>query len=371
MRDVGLGLGFARIGVASAEPLEEGRRRLDRWLAAGLAGELDYMARSRHDPAALMPGVRSVIVGALAHGRFREPEAEAAPPMGSVAAYARGQDYHIVLRDKLHELGDALAARVGRSVRRRVCVDTAELLEREIAARAGVGFIGKNTMLIAPGLGSGFLLGELLVDVEIATGSPLPRGCGSCRLCLDACPTSAFVEAHELDARRCISYLTIEHHGTMAEELRPLVGPRVFGCDACQSICPYNSARAERSECRELDGRVPPEGVDLVALLGMGNSAHRKLVKRTAMRRTSRNVLGRNAAVALAGFEDEASRRALAGALVDHPSALVRAHAAWALGQQKRCEARDALERAAASDPDADVRRAAHEALGKLDPPRG
>jgi epoxyqueuosine reductase len=361
---IGAALGFARIGVAPAERLTAAATRLEHWLAEGLGDGLDYMPGERSDPGALLPGARSVVVGALAHGPFSPEPAE--PGRGQVAAYARGDDYHLVLKQRLRDLGAALANAAGRPVRGRLAVDTAPLLERELGVRAGIGFLGKNTMLIAPGLGSGFLLGELVVDLPIA---PAPQsvapGCGACRACLDACPTDAFVDAHRLDARRCISFLTIEAPGDIPVERRSEIGSRAFGCDACQSVCPYNASASPRPAAPELDGRVPVGGIDLRSLLSMGNAGYRKLVKRSALRRVTRDVLARNAAVALA--RDTAAVEPLSRALAAHPHAGVRRHAAWALGELGSDAARAALASASKADPDPSVRDAAAAALAALD----
>jgi len=364
LQRLGPELGFARIGVAPAHSLTEAATRLERWLADGLGAGLDYMSGERSDPRALLPEARSVVVVALAHGPF----ASADPGCGQVAAYARGVDYHLVLKERLRALGNALASVAGRPVRARLAVDTAPLLERELGVRAGIGFVGKNTMLIAPGIGSGFLLGELVVDIEIA---PAPRsvlpGCGACRACLDACPTHAFVGPHRLDARRCVSFLTIEQPLDIPVELRSGVGARVFGCDACQSVCPYNASPSPRPAAPELDGRIPTRGLDLLSLLSMGNAGYRKLVKRSALRRVTRDVLARNAAVALASAGEPSATEPLARALGSHPHAGVRRHAAWALGEQGSEAARAALASAAEADADPSVRDAAAAALAALD----
>jgi epoxyqueuosine reductase len=313
-------LGFHRVGIVPVEPA----RRHDvyaAWLAAGHAGEMAYLASSsdeRRDVRALMPEARTVVVVALAY----------AGADGAVARYARGPDYHLVMKDRLHALAERIAARAGRPVAARPCVDTAPVLERDLAERAGVGFVAKNTMLIAPGLGSYVVLGELLLDVEAApTGAEERPRCGACRLCLDACPTGAFVDAHTLDARRCISYLTIEHRGAIPRELRSKLGGMIFGCDVCQEVCPFNAAA--RDGAPELAARRAP---DLVALLDVGAAQFRRFVRRTALRRIHRAQLLRNVCVALGnvgGPEAVAPLRACYA----REAPLVRLHAAWALGR--------------------------------------
>ena len=339
--DLGRELGFARAAVVPIEPPR--RHALYRsWLASGHAGTMAYLAAPEHvaqrgDLRALLATARSLIVVALAYDR-----ADPIPPdallRGKIARYARGEDYHLVMRDRLVALADRIAAALGQPVASRPCVDSAPVLEREWAERAGVGFVAKNTMLIAPGLGSYVVLGELLVDAELAptapTAPPRPR-CGACRSCLDACPTGAFVDAYVLDARRCISYLTIEHRGAIPRELRPAIGTWVFGCDVCQEVCPFNAGSAAGEGAvdpglrpRSLDHALP----DLVALAARGANQLRRLVKRTALRRVPRDALLRNVAVALGNTGDPRAIPALVG-LLGHSAAVVRGHAVWALGE--------------------------------------
>jgi epoxyqueuosine reductase len=345
--ELGRELGFARAAVVPIEPPR--RHALYRsWLASGHAGTMAYLAAPEHiaqrgDLRALLATARSLIVVALAYDR-----ADPIPPdallRGKIARYARGEDYHLVMRDRLVALADRIAAALGRPVASRPCVDSAPVLEREWAERAGVGFVAKNTMLIAPGLGSYVVLGELLVDAELAEAAPneppRPR-CGTCRSCLDACPTGAFVDAYVLDARRCISYLTIEHRGAIPRELRPAIGTWVFGCDVCQEVCPFNAGAGAAAGAidpglrpRSLEHALP----DLVALAARGANQLRQLVKRTALRRVPRDALLRNVAVALGNTGDPRAIPALVG-LLGHAAAVVRGHAVWALGELGAAEA--------------------------------
>jgi epoxyqueuosine reductase len=271
------------------------------------------------------------------------PRSGLLPVTALVARYARGEDYHLVLKDRLRLLADRCAELSGRPVLARPCVDTAPLLEREAARRSGIGFSAKNTMTIAPGLGSYVLLGELLLDLELAPSAPIASGCGSCRSCLDACPTSAFVDAYTLDARRCISYLTIELQGPIPRPLRPAIGRWVFGCDICQEVCPFNHSPKPRPGDPGLAPRASLSDLDLCALLALGSAGHRRLVRRTALKRVSRARLQRNAAVALGNSGEPAVVPALAAALATNPSALVRGHCAWALGRIATDDARRAL----------------------------
>ena len=367
-----LELGFARVGFAPVTPFDEAASRLRTWLASGYHGELSYLedGDSRADPRALLPEAKTLVAVALS---YAEPpktvplraDREGPALVGSVARYARGEDYHLVMKEKLAALAERCESIIGRPLATRACVDTAPLLEHEVARRAGFGFSAKSTLTIVPGLGSYVVLGELLLDIELPASEPLKAGCGSCRACLDACPTGAFVSAHVLDARRCIAYLTIENAGPIPRELRALVGTRVFGCDVCQEVCPFNASSTPRPRAPELLPRTPLAVVDLVALLELGAAGYRKLVRRSALRRVTRDTLARNAAVALGNTRDERAVAPLEHALETHRSALVRAHAAWALGAlgELAASARPRLERAAEADLDADVREEARLAL--------
>ncbi len=349
-------LGFARAAIV---PIEAPRRHdlYTSWLARGHGGEMAYLAAPEHtgpraDLRALLDSARALIVVALAYDRA-DPVPADRLLRGRIARYARGEDYHLVLRDRLVLLADRIAAELGRPVASRPCVDSAPVLEREWAERGGLGFVAKNTMLIAPGIGSYVVLGELLVDAELAPTAPdtLPKPrCGSCRSCLDACPTQAFTDAYLLDARRCISYLTIEHHGVIPRELRPSIGTWVFGCDICQEVCPFNAGTGEPPDPlltpRSIEHALP----DLIALAAKGANQLRQFVRRTALRRVPRDVLLRNIAVALGNTGSEDAVPALV-ILLAHRNPLVRLHAAWALGHLKATAIL-----AAHTDDDHDVR---------------
>jgi len=367
-------LGFARVAIVPVEPPRR-HALYESWLAEGRAGEMAYLSTPEHlagraDLRSLLAGARSLIVVALAYDRA-DPVPGDRLLRGKIARYARGEDYHLVMRDRLVALADRLRDELGCVVATRPCVDSAPIHEREWAERGGLGFVAKNTMVIAPGVGSYVVLGELLVDCELAvTAPPLhdvpkPR-CGSCRACLDACPTRAFVDAYVLDARRCISYLTIEHAGPIPRELRPAIGTWVFGCDICQEVCPFNAGAGEPPDPalapRSLEHALP----DLIALAGIGANQLRGRVRRTALRRIPRAMLLRNVAVALGNTGDA---RALPP-LIDLLSArepIVRGHAAWALG---RLGARAPLEAACSRETDPDVVDEISEALRTPDPPR-
>jgi epoxyqueuosine reductase len=367
IRDAALELGFARVGFCPIEPFESASGALESWLAQGHHGEMAFMSgQSRTDPRTLLPQARTLVVVALAYDRDGTGDASrplvppsalspARRPRGSVARYARGADYHGVMKERLRKLADRCADLSGRAVLARPCVDTAPLLEREAARRAGIGFSAKNTMLIAPGLGSYTLLGELLLDVELTPSAPVVAGCGRCRLCLDACPTGAFVDAHTLDARRCISYLTIELKGPIPRELRRSIGRWVFGCDVCQEVCPFNQSPRPRAGDPDLAPRPESTELDLVALLELGSAGHRRMQRKSALGRVSRARLQRNAAVALGNAGDPGTVPALVAALTGNPSTLVRGHAAWALGQIGDAAAREALANAPGGERDSYV----------------
>ena len=332
--------GFHRVAIVPIEPARR-HAEYEAWLAAGHAGEMTFLASPTHveprrAPANLLPGARTLVVVALAYDRTDPPIAPSADGLvtlrGRIARYARGDDYHFVLREKLFAVARAVSGVIGRKVVARPCIDSAPVLEREWAERGGLGFIAKNTMLIAPGLGSYVLLGEMLLDVDAEPTAPLapPRSrCGSCRSCLDACPTGAFTDAFVLDARRCISYLTIEFQGVIPRELRAPIGTWIVGCDICQEVCPYNHGSGEPPSPelarRSVDHALP----DLLAMARRGTNGMRHFVKRTAMRRISLPQMLRNVAVALGNLGDPRALPALLE-LLGHRGPMVRLHAGWA-----------------------------------------
>lgn len=244
-------LGFERCGVAAAGPIARGEY-LREWLAAGRAGTMGYLHRrihSRLDPRELLPGARSVIVLALQY-RQPEPPTPNDRPRGKVAMYAWGEDYHTVVRDKLESLIACLKSELRDSFDSKACVDTSAVVERELAAAAGIGWIGKNTLVLNPDLGSYFVLGEIITTLELVPSAASVDHCGTCTRCLDACPTAAFPKPYEMDARRCISYLTIEHRGTIPPDLQGGMENWVFGCDICQQVCPFNREAPSTREPR-------------------------------------------------------------------------------------------------------------------------
>jgi epoxyqueuosine reductase len=322
-------LGFALAGIAPATA-SDGFVHLTDWLARGFAGEMNYMHRhgeARRHPAAVLPTVRSVVMVAM---NYTPVAIDDAPPLsGKVARYAVGADYHDVLRRQLGELlawvRHEMPGTEGRGV-----VDTAPLLERDFARRAGLGWFGKNTMLIHKRLGSYTLLGALLLDCELAADAPFETShCGSCTRCLDACPTSAFAGPFQLDARQCISYLTIELRGSIPEALRPGVGEWVFGCDVCQEVCPWNRKAPESTEPALAPGAVG-HTLDLVELLGLSEDEFQRRFCGTALWRSRRRGVLRNAAVVLGNRGDARALPALEKAQGD-ADPVVREAARWAI----------------------------------------
>jgi epoxyqueuosine reductase len=353
-------LGFDLIGVAPA-----GRAtRADafaRWVQAGQAGDMAYMTRDpqrRQDARVLMPDARSVIVVGLSHYTVDLPrEIKFDPARGLIARYAWGLDYHDVMTPRLRDLAQFIRGEAAREMQARVYVDTGPVLERDLAGQAGLGFTGKNTCLIHPRMGSWLFLGEIILDLELECDTPIGHvGCGSCTRCLSACPTDAFAAPYVLDARRCISYLTIELRGGIPRELRGAMGNRIFGCDDCQDVCPWplRFARptAERGFYPVDHDRAAPRLLDLI---GLDEKQFRERFRGTPIRRAGRRGLLRNVAVALGNWGDEAAVPALAAAL-DDVEPLVRSHAARALGQLPARGARRALDARRKIESDISVR---------------
>lgn len=337
-------LGFHRIGIVPIEPPARYDAYLE-WVEAGHHGSMAYMAAPDHvagrkDLLALADSARFVIVVALAYAKTGGVTEGGL--RGFVARYARGADYHLVMKRKLRELADAISSAVGDVVAARACVDTAPVLERELAERAGVGFVAKNTMLIAPGLGSYVVLGELLVDADVAPTATEREDsrCGSCRACLDACPTGAFAGAYVLDARKCISYLTIEHRGWIPRDLRQPMGTMVFGCDICQEVCPWNTRglREVPADTHGLRARVSPRPhwirPTLEWILQLTQDSWRREVRGTALRRAKYQGLLRNALVA-AGNSGDAALLPLLEQHATGSDAMLAEHARWAIERLK------------------------------------
>ncbi len=345
-------LGFSHIGVSGID-LRHAESGLQAWLAAGFHGSMDYMAAhgmKRARPAELVPGTVSVICARmdylprdfdLADGDWREREWARLqnPSEGIISVYARGRDYHKVLRSRLQKLADRIAADVG-PLGHRVFTDSAPVLEVEMATGANLGWRGKHTLMLSRE-GSMSFIGEIYVDLALPPTPPLPEDarCGTCSACVDACPTGAIVAPYRLDARRCISYLTIEHHGAIPEDLRPLIGNRIYGCDDCQLACPWNKF-AGKATLPDFDARPGMAGSSLLDLLAWDEAEFLRRTEGSPMRRIGHERWQRNIAVALgnalASHLPAAERMQMQAALQTlHPQAtpLVQTHIAWALAQ--------------------------------------
>jgi epoxyqueuosine reductase len=369
-------LGFELVGVTTPDPPPH-LEVFNDWLAAGRNAEMDYLATGRarlrrSDPRAILPECRSILVLGV---RYPTPKAEpvakqAANPRiyGRIASYAWGDDYHDVLPERLQALVGFIERLHGSSVPNRWYTDTGPVLERDLAQRAGLGWIGKNTCLIHPALGSYYLLAEILLGIELDIDPAMTTDhCGSCTRCLEACPTKCILPDRTLDARRCISYLTIELKGPIPHELRAQMGDWVFGCDVCQEVCPWNRRFATDEGQAVFPPRAGFHMPDLFQELALSAEAFNQKFKRSPVKRAKRRGYLRNVAVALGNQARHGSQRqqalaALQQALLKDPEALLRGHAAWALGQVGGLEARQALEQALSEEKDevvlSEIRRA-------------
>jgi len=363
LKTCALELGFNLVGITPAEPSPY----LDsyfHWVEAGMNGTMGYMARPdrqarRRDLSVILPGVKSLIVVGLDYASTVVPdEILHSPARGRIAAYAWGLDYHDILTPRLESLAEWLQAQSGQRINHRVYVDTGAILERSHAHQAGLGFTGKNTMLIHPLRGSMFFLGEILTDIEFDTYDLPGREthCGVCTRCLNACPTKAFPRPHVLDARRCISYLTIEHKSDIDKELRPLMGNWVYGCDVCQDVCPFQrfAAPSEEPAFYPPDlNHIAPKIVDLLAL---DDATFHQRYYGSPIYRIKRERLVRNACIAAANWGHGYAVLPLQTLLLSDPSPLLRTHAAWALYQIMGEDSRRFLQHKLLSETDAHVR---------------
>jgi epoxyqueuosine reductase len=339
LKGMALALGFDEVGIAGID-LAGDEECLLEWLAAGFHGELHYMQRfgaRRARPAAITAGTVRVISVRLDYwpGSARPAQTVLADPsLGYVSRYALGRDYHRLMRHRLQQLADQIGQRIG-PFGYRVFVDTGPVLEKPLARNAGLGWIGKHTNLISRHYGSYFFLGELYTDLELPIDPPASDHCGSCAACIPACPTGAIVAPYRLDARRCISYLTIELKGTIPEELRKPIGNRIYGCDDCQLVCPWNKFARVTS----VPGFEPRHGLDaprLTSLIAWSASEFDAHFQGSPIRRIGHERWLRNVAVALGNAPAEPAVQQALEARADHPSALVREHVGWALAQQQR-----------------------------------
>ncbi|MGJ7522553.1 tRNA epoxyqueuosine(34) reductase QueG [Variovorax sp. LT1P1] len=337
-------LGFSQIGVAGID-LSSAEAGLMQWLAQGFHGEMHYMAAHgmrRARPAELVPGTVSVITARMDYLPRATPDDWQAvefdrltrPGEAIVSLYARGRDYHKVLRNRLAKLAERIAQEVG-PFGHRAFTDSAPVMEAELASRSGQGWRGKHTLVLDRDAGSMFFLGEIYLDMALPESAPVTPHCGSCSACIDVCPTQAIVAPQRLDARRCISYLTIEHPGAIPVELRPLIGNRIYGCDDCQLICPWNKF-AKKSALPDFDARDGLTGRQLADLFAWTEDEFLRHTEGSPIRRIGHARWLRNIAVALGNAlraGQPGSREALA-TRIDDPDALVREHVAWALANR-------------------------------------
>jgi len=333
----GMELGFAQVGIAKTE-LDADETHLLNWLAQGRHGEMDYMARhgtKRSRPADLHAGTMRVISARLDYdppGARNGWEVIEDPELGFVSRYALGRDYHKLMRSRLQKLADRMTDAIG-LFGYRAFSDSAPVLEKALARNAGLGWIGKHTNLINRRAGSWFFLGELYTDVPLPADAPETDHCGTCVRCIEVCPTQAIVGPQQLDARRCISYLTIELRGSIPDELRPLIGNRIYGCDDCQLVCPWNRF-AKKSVEPDFAVRHGLDGAALVDLFGWSEAEFLARTEGSAIRRIGHEQWLRNIAVALGNAPHAPAIVESLKLRMDHPSALVREHVAWALERQ-------------------------------------
>jgi epoxyqueuosine reductase len=360
-------LGFSAVGITSADPFEEAEASAANRTAAGLMDGLTWWNEARvhasADPRRATPDAQTVIALAFPYPSWEPPSPLAGEgrgggsvdegPRGRIASYALGRDYHEVLLERMQPLL-AMLRELGYTAK--TYVDHGWMLDRAAAARAGIGWLGKNTNLLVPGVGSNILLAEIVTSAPLETDAPLKKTCGACDACMRVCPTGALVAPGVLDNRRCISFWTIEHHGVIPLAMRPMIGDWIFGCDLCQEICPVN-ARPAAPDPNALAAFGPPIEARprLEELLTLDDAAFRQRFRQSALWRTRRAGLLRNVCVALGNVADRGSVAALTGAL-DDPEPLIRGHAAWALGRLGGAAARAALNQALSREADAWVR---------------
>jgi epoxyqueuosine reductase len=337
-------LGFQQAGIADCD-LSAAEPRLLAWLDKGWHGDMDYMARhgtARSQPQVMQPGTLTVIsarMDYLPEGARAVEAVLAEPERAAIARYALGRDYHKVLRSRLQRLADRISAAAG-EFQYRVFTDSAPVMEVELAVKAGIGWRGKHTLLLNREGGSYFFLGDIYTDLPLPVDAPQADHCGTCKKCIDICPTQAIVAPYQLDARRCISYLTIEHKGSIPQALRPLIGNRVYGCDDCQMVCPWNRF-ARASSQPDFAVRNGLDNATLIELFDWSESDFNQKLAGSAIRRIGYERWLRNLAVglgnALRALRDLPAAQAIRAALqvrADHESPLVREHVAWALAQK-------------------------------------
>jgi epoxyqueuosine reductase len=347
--------GFDAVGVAHPESVPEIGERLREFLDSGAHGDMEWMAANaerRGDPRVMWPQVRSIVMLGINYGPHDDPLAVLKDrARGGISVYARGDDYHEVIKPRLKQLGRWLIETAGGDIK--VFVDTAAVMEKPLAQAAGLGWQGKHTNLVSRELGSWLFLGAIFTTLDLPPDEPLPDHCGTCHACLDACPTDAFPAPYRLDARRCISYLTIEHKGPIPRELRIPMGNRIFGCDDCLAVCPWNKfAQAGRE--MKLSAREVLNAPLLAGLARLDDAAFRALFRKSPVKRIGRDRFLRNVLIAI-GNSDDASLVDETVCLLDDASPLVRGAAVWALGRIDRARLVQCAERYRGQETDAEV----------------
>ncbi len=377
IKEYAYSLGFDIARVTTANDFPEAERIIKERIAQGLMDGLPWFTADRADvschPDALLPEAQSIISLAMTYlvpDDTQTGESEEDTPRGRISRYAWGDDYHDIIKPKLHQFAEWLREyardEMGDSVETRLFVDTGRMVDRAVAQRAGLGWYGKNTNILTKGWGSWVFLAEIVTNLPLNVDAPLKANCGSCELCLHACPTKALPNAYELDTPRCISFLTIELRGSIPLELRPLMGNLIFGCDICQEVCPVNKVAEKRLGLRN-GGQFQHQVVfrpratvggnpELIPLLALTEEQFRERFRHSPIKRTKRRGLLRNVCVALGNSGDSHAVPALIGALHDDEP-LIRGHAAWALGQIGSEEAVQALQNAAGTEEEREVRK--------------
>ena len=370
-----LSLGFDLVGITTAEPFERDEQAASQRVRDGLMDGLPWYNMERvqrmNRPRVLLDGARSVISLAVSYNTGSDGNDNAsqlgnteAPLTGKFARYARGDDYHDVIKKRLRQFVDGLPDLLGQPASTRVFVDDGPMNDRAAAERAGVGWFGKNTNILTPSHGSWVFLAQVITDVALEPDTPLKKTCGNCVRCIDDCPTGAIVSPYVLDNRKCISYLTIELRGTIPRELRPLMGDWVFGCDICQDVCPVNRKAAAGSEAA-FQKRHDFDAPELLPLLEIDDEEFRARFRKSAIKRTKRVGLQRNVCVALGNIGDATAIPALKKALFGDDS-VVRLHAAWALGRIGGEVSLGCLALALGQETDADVREEIELSIAEL-----
>jgi epoxyqueuosine reductase len=344
--------GFDTVGITKPDAVPKAKARLHRFIADGAHGDMEWMASTaerRGAPSALWPDVRSVVMLGMNYGPDEDPLAILRKrSKAAISVYAKGDDYHELIKARLKEIARWLVHNAGGDVK--VFVDTAAVMEKPLAASAGLGWQGKHTNLVSRDFGSWLFLGSIFTTLDLPADTRVEDSCGTCRACLDVCPTAAFPEPYRLDARRCISYLTIEHKGPIPQELRPLMGNRIYGCDDCLSVCPWNKF-AEQGREAKLAARDVLRAPKLADLARLDDAQFRALFAKTSIKRTGRDRFVRNVLYAI-GNSGDLSLASEAERLLDDTSPLVRGAAVWALRRLLPAEKLSALQRA---DDDAAV----------------